>query len=294
LRVLVTGALGQVGSWVLERKPPEARATGLDRRGDPPLDIRSPEARARAGQADVAIHLAALIDVASSMADPAETFSVNVEGTRNLLRGMPRGSRFVFVSSAAVYGDAGEGAVREDHPAEPISPYGRSKLDAEAAVRDLAADRGLAWVVVRPFNIYSSRQDLASPYAGVITAFMRAAFLGKPLRIDGDGLQTRDFVHAGDVADFLWLAARSPDAVGGTFNVATGTSITVLDLAAAVQRVCGVTRPLQPAPPRPGDIRYSRADVGRALALGWRPRTSLEQGLAETASGLRRRLAGGA
>jgi UDP-glucose 4-epimerase len=292
LRVLVTGASGQVGSWVLERKPSDAAASGLDRRGDLSVDIRSPEATAAAGDADVVIHLAALIDVASSMADPEETFSVNVEGTRNLLRGMRRGSRFVLASSAAVYGDAGEGAVREDHPAHPISPYGRSKLEAEAAVRDLAADRRLEWVVVRPFNIYSSKQDLASPYAGVITAFMRAAFLGKPLRIDGDGLQTRDFVHASDVADFLWLAARSPKAAGGTFNVATGTSITVLDLAAAVQKACGVARPLQPAPPRPGDIRYSRADVGRARGLGWTARTSLEEGLAETAGGLRQRLAG--
>lgn len=290
MRVLLTGSQGQLGSWVRDAAPGGARLAPLDLRHGDPVDIRTPRAAAMAREADVVLHLAALIDVAASTADPAETMSVNVEGTRNLVAAAPRGSRFVLVSSAAVYGDAGQEAISEEVLPRPISPYGRSKLEAEAVVRDIATDRGIDWVIVRPFNLYSSRQDPRSPYAGVITAFIRAAYAGKPFRIDGDGRQTRDFIHASDVAAFLWVSAQAPAAVGQTFNVATGASITILELAAAVQRACGVAVPLQPAPPRPGDIRFSHADVRRARALGWSHRISLDEGLRETADGMRPRV----
>ncbi|HJQ93521.1 MAG TPA: NAD-dependent epimerase/dehydratase family protein [Candidatus Thermoplasmatota archaeon] len=290
MRVLVTGSEGQVGSWVRSVQPADAAVQPLDLKGEPRVDVRSPEALALAAKADVVLHLAALIDVAASVEDPEETHDVNVEGTANLLRGCRRGARFVLVSSAAVYGDAGDRAVGEGQPCHPMSPYGASKLEAERRVREDGEARGVDWCVVRPFNIYSGSQDLSSPYAGVITAFMEACFTGQPLRIDGDGQQTRDFIHASDVAAFLWMAARDPRLVGGTFNVATGTSLPVLDLASQVMACCGVRLPLRFAPPRTGDIRHSRASVARAAELGWTPRVPLDEGLRETASGLRQRL----
>ncbi|MFA5944461.1 MAG: NAD-dependent epimerase/dehydratase family protein [Candidatus Thermoplasmatota archaeon] len=290
MRVLVTGSRGHLASWVLDTIPAGAHVVGLDIKNGPEEDVRGKHAAAMAADADVILHLAALIDVAASVRDPETTRSVNVEGTRNLLESVRPGSLFIFVSSAAVYGDAGLRPIGESVALQPSSPYGESKADGERLVADMAKTRGFRAVVVRPFNLYSGRQDPANPYSGVITRFMRACLNEQPIMIHGDGQQTRDFIHASDVASFLWVCARDPRATGQTFNVGSGDGITILDLALMVQQVALVEVPIEHGPARDGDIRHSQADVTRALSLGWRPRVPLREGLGETLKGLKDRL----
>ena len=285
MRVLVTGSEGQVGWWVRRAVPAGVDLVGLDLKAADPIDVRSAQAAAMAKEADAVLHLAALIDVQASLRDAAQTMSVNVEGTKNLLDAMRPGTRFVFVSSAAVYGDAGAAPVKEDAPLVPISPYGDSKVQGEALVRAAAERRGFDWCIVRPFNIYSSRQDPQSPYTGVVTKFLQAARAGHTLTIHGDGRQTRDFVHARDIADLLWLAVRSPKARSRVINAATGHSVTVRELAEQVLVATGSRSGVAHGPARPGDIVHSAADVAVAHALGWSSRVALSEGLTEVLSG---------
>lgn len=290
MRVLLTGSRGHLASWVTDRAPPGAELKGLDIKNGLDEDVRGPLAARMAAQADVVLHLAALIDVAASVLDPGPTMSVNVEGTRNLAESARPGSLFVFVSSAAVYGDPIHQPVRETEPLRPTSPYGESKVQGEALVAEAAHRRGFRFVVVRPFNFYSGRQDPSNPYSGVITHFVRSCLDGKPLRIHGDGLQTRDFVHASDVADLLWTCATDERASGRFLNAGSGHAMTILALAKAVQSAVRTAVPVQHGPPRAGDIRHSCADIAEARSLGWRPRVPLDDGLRETVPGLRGRL----
>ncbi len=286
MRVVVTGHRGQMGWWVRRRAPPQAQIDGIDLLGKTPLDIRDPQAPRLVEGADAVIHLAALIDVVASVEDPGPTLSTNVEGTRNLVSGLRDGARFVFVSTAAVYGNDAVPPVREDSPLAPLSPYGESKLEGERIVAAAAGAAGATHAVVRPFNIYSSRQDPASPYTGVITKFIDLARRGEPLRIFGDGSQTRDFVHAVDVADLLWACATQPEAAGGTFNAGTGRSITIAELANTILDVTDSSSDLVFEPPREGEVEHSTADISQArTVLGWEPRIDLRRGLEEVISG---------
>ncbi len=282
MRVVVTGHCGQMGWWVRERAPGEASLDGIDIAAADPADIRDPAVSRRVAAADATIHLAALIDVVASMRDPGPTLSTNVDGTRNLLAGLRRDSRFVFVSTAAVYGDDVQPPVAEDARLAPLSPYGSSKMEGERLVAEAAAGAGASWAVVRPFNIYSSRQDPTSPYTGVITKFIDLAQRGEPLRIFGDGSQTRDFVHAVDVADLLWSCARRPEAANQVFNAGTGRSTTIAQLAHTVVDLTDSSSDIVYEPAREGEVQHSTADITSARrALGWEPRVGLRRGLEE-------------
>ncbi len=285
MRVAVTGHRGQMGWWVRQRAPKSAELDGIDIVAEEPLDIRDAEAPGRVAAADGVIHLAALIDVVASMKDPGPTMSTNVDGTRNLLGGLGEGGRFVFVSTAAVYGDDVTPPVAEDDRLAPLSPYGVSKLEGEHLVASGAAAAGATWSVVRPFNIYSSRQDPTSPYTGVITKFIDLARRGEDLRIFGDGTQTRDFVHAVDVADLLWECLRRPEAAGQVFNAGTGRSTTVVELADIILDLTDSSSDLRFEAAREGEVQHSTADISRARRLlGWAPRVELRRGLEEVIS----------
>jgi len=168
---------------------------------------------------DVVFHEAALVDVALSVENPVLFNEVNVVGTLNLLKACVDSGvkRFVFASSAAVYGDSRPAEKREDMLPEPISPYGVSKLAAESYVQVFNELYGLETVCLRCFNVYGSRQGLASSYSGVITAFISRLLKGEPPVIHGDGKQTRDFVHVDDVVSANMLALQSKNGVGWSF-----------------------------------------------------------------------------
>jgi UDP-glucose 4-epimerase len=204
---------------------------------------------------------------------------VNVDGTLNVFEEARRvGARVVLASSAAIYGAPDEVPISEDDPVAPRSPYGLDKatVDRYAALYHDLYD--LPTVRVRPFNAYGPRQT-AGDYCGVISVFLEQAVSGDPITVEGDGTQTRDFVHVRDLTRAFRLAATT-DHVGEAFNVGTGTSVTIRELAELVKTVTGSDSEIVHVDPRDGDIEHSRADITRAESLlGYRPRIGLERGL---------------
>ena len=250
-------------------------------------DVRDREAvRGVVRGASRIFHLAAVVSVVGSVEDPLETHEVNTTGTLNvLMAARDEGvERVVLSSSSAVYGEAGE-RVDESASAVPPSPYGASKLSAEAAVAAFHGSYGMQAVSLRYFNVFGPRQDPASEYAAVIPRFIQATLVGKPVTIYGDGEQSRDFVFVEDVCRANVLASEAPaEAWGRPFNVATGESRTVNELLREIQEAVGreTVEPLR-EPPRPGEIRTSAADPSAATrALGFRAERTFREGLERT------------
>ncbi|MDD1776203.1 MAG: NAD-dependent epimerase/dehydratase family protein [Candidatus Methanomethylicus sp.] len=230
---------------------------------------------------DSVIHLAAKTSVAESVEKPAEYYRVNVTGSFNVMKACVDASikRFVYTSSAAVYGNPAELPLKETSPASPLSPYGASKLAPEFFSAAFTRSYGLEAVVLRLFNVYGPNQT-NNDYSGVITKFLERLREGKAPVIQGTGLQSRDFIHIKDVLNAITLAIERPGIGGETFNVASGNPITVEGLANLMISLSG--KPLKPthAPIRPADIMYSYADIEKAKKfLGFVPNISLEEGL---------------
>jgi UDP-glucose 4-epimerase len=228
-------------------------------------------------------HLAAQIDVRRSVIDPVEDASINVLGTVNVLTAAREAGaeRVVFASSGgAVYGDGASIPAMEKHKRRPASPYGISKLIVEEYFQFFAEAYGIDFVALGPANVYGPRQD---PHGegGVVAIFARAMLDGRPIRIYGDGSQTRDYVYVEDVVDAF---VRAAERGGGRFlNIGTGRETSVLELVEALVPITGYRRKPDFAPALPGDVARSCLDPSRAKrALGWEPWTSLERGLALT------------
>lgn len=179
------------------------------------------------GGIDAIIHLAAIASVPYSIKNPVLTNDVNVDGTLNLLRASVKNNveKFLFVSSCAVYGDPEYLPVDEKHPLHPLSPYAASKIVAEHYCRTFNKTYGLKTVILRPFNVYGSRQREEDSYCGVITTFMKNLIYGKSLTIYGDGEQTRDFIHVEDISEAFLLALKKEKISSETFNVGSGRDL---------------------------------------------------------------------
>ena len=295
---LVTGGAGFIGSHSVDRLLAEgARVRVLDDLSSgkrenlpaahPDLEVRIGDIRNEAAVADAmsggithVLHLAAQVSVAVSCERPVDSASRNVEGFLRVLDAARRAGirRFVYASSAAVYGTPEHLPLTEDSPVAPLSPYGLEKSvdDQYAALyRQL---HGISSLGMRYFNVYGPRQDPRSPYSGVISVFADRLRRGEALTINGDGGQTRDFIYVGDVAraNFAALTGKTE----GVCNVATGASATLLDLAIALAEAAGRTPELRFAPPRAGDIRHSAAaGVAMREELGIRDTCALADGL---------------
>lgn len=241
------------------------------------------------------LHLAAIPSVSRSVSDPATTQAVNVEGTLRLLEAARAQcvSRIVLYSSSSVYGESPELPKRESMRPQPISPYGASKLAAEALASAWARSYGMSIVALRPFNVYGPRQDPASEYAAVVPRFVTALLQGRPGTIYGDGSQTRDFTYVDDMVDATVRAARWEGGSGEVFNVSGGARTSVLELYAAIERAVGVRLPPVHAPVRTGDILHSHADGSAASAFGYTPRVALGEGIGRTVEWFRASLAAG-
>lgn len=235
--------------------------------------------------ADFVLHHAAVISVPYSLDHPQHTHAVNVTGTLNVLVASHEAGirRVIFASSSAVYGDNDRPLQSEGDPLAPISPYGVTKMMGEQYMQMFYRLYGLETVCFRYFNVFGARQDPSSAYAAVIPKFIAKMKYGEAPTIFGTGEATRDFTHIDNIVHANILATTAPDVAGGIFNIATGMRVSVNVLCHTLNQILGAS--IQPiyAPPRPGDILHSCADVRLARAtFNFSPLVDFETGLRRT------------
>jgi UDP-glucose 4-epimerase len=296
VRALVTGGAGFIGShvadalvergddvWVLDNlasgKPENVGEGALlieaDIRDAAAVDRAFAEARP-----EICFHLAAQADVRVSIAQPAFDAEVNLIGTVNVLEAARQaGAQVVFSSTGgAIYGEC-EAPADEDSPRLPLAPYGASKLAGEEYLATWSRLYGAGHVALRYGNVYGPRQDPHGE-AGVVAIFFGRIANGQELHIFGDGRQTRDYIFVADVVAATLAAGSGP---AGVYNIGTGIETSVLELADGCKRASGVDAEVAFDPPRLGELGRSVLDPARAEeALGWRPATSLDEGLEAT------------
>jgi UDP-glucose 4-epimerase len=246
-------------------------------------DVRDRDAvdRAVAG-ADVVLHLAASVGNTRSIEHPLLDSEINVLGTLTVLEAARRHGvrKLVFSSSAGIFGELKTLPIAENHPVEPDTPYGASKLGAEKLCLAYAKLYPIECVCLRYFNVYGVNQRYDA-YGNVIPIFAHRMLRELPVTIHGDGEQTRDFVNVRDVAEANYGAAMSRG-VSGAFNIASGTRVTISALVALMAEAGGLTPRVEHGPPRPGDVRHSLADISQARArIGFDPGVELGAGLTE-------------
>ena len=231
---------------------------------------------------DYVLHNAALSSVVESMQNPEKYRAVNVGGMENILQAaMEAGvKKFVFASSAAVYGDAGKRVAKEGEEGKPLSVYAETKWENEQQAKRYAA-KGLDVYGLRYFNVYGKRQRHDSPYSAVIPNFMDKLLKGVPARINGDGLQTRDFVYVADVVQANLKACLADRKYAGeAFNIGCGGEISVLELYQTIAATVGSEKEPVYGPAIEGDIRYSCADIQKAKKiLDYQPEYSFAEGI---------------
>ncbi|CAO3441349.1 dTDP-glucose 4,6-dehydratase [Azospirillum endophyticum] len=310
-RILVTGGAGFIGSnfvrWMLDRYP-DYRITVLDsltyaglKSNLPPFDPLSKDAPLSFWLGDVRnvgmvndlvaasdwiVHFAAETNVTRSIYDTTPFFETDVIGTQTVanavVRACGRVERFVHISTSEVYGSARAPLMDETHPLEPPSPYASAKCGADRLVYSYWETYGVPATIVRPFNNYGPQQHLEK----VLPRFITGCMLGEPLRVHGDGAAARDFVYVDDTCAAVDLILHAPIGAvqGEVFNVASGTSRTVLSIAEDVVRYMGYdSEQVVFVGDRPGQVVRHTGDWSKInRVLGWRPTRTWEQGLADT------------
>lgn len=237
---------------------------------------------------DVVFHLAAQINVRSSIDNPMKDAEVNMLGVISILEAMSRNGvkKIIFSSSAAVYGDPVFLPVSESHPLNPKSPYGLSKAGAEEYIKWYEKNKGIDYVILRYANVYGPRQG-AKGEAGVIFLFASLLLQKKTPIIFGDGKQTRDFVFVDDVVSANLLAAKSQSKYK-IFNIGTGTEITINELYEKLAWVSGFNPKPKKSPEVEGEIKRMVYDISLSYReLNWKPKVSLEKGLKSVVESLR-------
>lgn len=285
-KVLVTGGAGFIGSHLVEKLVSlGAEVTILDNFSSGNIanlknvltqvnmiysDVSQPHACLKATQnKSLVFHTAALVSVPQSISFPEICHKINVEGTRNILEGCHQNNvqTLVFSSSCAVYGNK-TGPCTEEDNLMPLSPYAQSKLDGETLCKEYAQDHGINAISLRYFNVYGDRQKINGDYAAVVAKFRHNLEINAPLTVFGSGTQTRDFIHVSEVVDANIKIAMQSDVAGNIFNVASGQSISILELIKKLETEVGkkaVEITFQPA--RSGDIVYSQANCKKLKQL---------------------------
>ena len=300
--VLITGGAGFIGSHLVDALLAKGYAVRVlddlstGKRSNLPLgnprveliegDVADAASVARAALGcQSVVHLAAVASVQASVDDPVKTHQSNFIGTLNVCEAMRQAGikRVIFASSAAIYGNNGEGdSISEDTPKAPLTPYASDKLAGEYYLDFYRRQHGLEPVVFRFFNIFGPRQDPSSPYSGVISIFAERAEKGLPISVFGDGEQTRDFFYVGDLAGILVQALEQPMVQEGAINVGLNATTSLNQLLAALSEVVGDLPEVTYLRARSGDIRHSRADNQRLVERFDMPApTPLRVGLAK-------------
>jgi UDP-glucose 4-epimerase len=286
VRVLVTGGAGFIGANLCARLTGDAgidsvvafddlssgSITNLDGSRAELLEgtvLDRDAVMAAVGPADVVVHLAARVSVEQSAADPLGTHEVNATGTLNILEAARRSKtrQVIIASSAAVYGDGDGAPAAETAPVAPRSAYGASKVAAEAYASAYHTSFGLGTLALRFFNVFGPLQRPDSGYAAVVPAFVTAAIGRRRVTVHGDGTQTRDFVYVGNVCAVIQDAIARGVSLPGPVNVASGTSVSLNDLLATLERLVGHPLEREFGPSRPGDVHDSRGDTGLLTRL---------------------------
>jgi UDP-glucose 4-epimerase len=298
VNVLVTGGAGFIGSHVVDRLVTAGHAVAIVDNLSAGRDLVHPAARFHRtdvrsprlatalaeSRPDAVVHLAAQMDVRRSVADPVLDASINILGTLNLLVCCQRAGvgRVVFASSGgAIYGDCDTIPTPETQPERPASPYGVAKLAAERYLAAWAGVSGATAIALRYANVYGPRQDPRGE-AGVVAIFSHRLLAGESCTVNGDGEQTRDYVHVDDVAEATILATQVAG-VSGSINIGSGVETSVNELYRRLAAAAGVAAAARHGPAKPGEQRRSALDASRAKRLlGWTPMTSLDHGLAST------------
>ena len=232
---------------------------------------------------DGIFHLAALVSVQRSIDDPRLNHQINVDGAFNILEAARIGRipKVVFASSAALYGNSYAPPHKESFPVDPLSPYAIGKYSSEVYSSVYTRLYGVNTVCLRFFNVYGPNQDPSSPYSGVISKFLDSVVHGDPCTIFGDGEQTRDFVYVLDVVQALTLSMDKN--VHGVFNVGTGETTSINELAEGIIRISGKAVKIFHREAREGEVRHSCADISKVRTeLGFNPEYALADGLRET------------
>jgi len=218
---------------------------------------------------DAVVHLAARPSVPRSLQDPGATHEANATGTLRVLEAAAEGTKphVLVASSSSVYGANNRLPANEDLRPMPLSPYAASKLAAEAYALAFSQSYGVPILTFRFFNVFGPLQRPDHDYAAVVPAFVSAALSGSPLRIHGDGSQTRDFTFVGSVVGILLEALRRQTTAPGPVNLAFGGRTSVLGLAELIQGVLRRPLQLEHVEPRAGDVRHSQADTTRLRQL---------------------------
>lgn len=238
---------------------------------------------------DGCFHLAAIASVQRSNEEWVRTHQVNLTGSVNVFEAAREGKLpVVYASSAAVYGDNPNMPLVEEADRLLITAYGADKFGSELHGRVASMAHGIPTVGLRFFNVYGPRQDPSSPYSGVISIFMDRIMSGQSLSIFGDGLQTRDFVYVADVVRFLMASMEQASDTPKVFNVCTGTSVTINELADTLVDITGNAVEISHLDARKGDIRISLGNPEKAAAeLGIRAENNLREGLGKLVDSVR-------
>lgn len=234
------------------------------------------------GHFDYIYYLAAVSSVADSVVRPLETHKVNQESVLDTLeyirvKKLPL-ERFLFTSSAAVYGNLPDFPKQESSHVQPLTPYAVDKYAAERFTIDYGNLYDLPTVAVRFFNVYGPRQNPESPYSGVLSIITECLKNDKPFTLYGDGSQTRDFVYVGDVVNALIKIATETEE-STVYNIANGGETTLLDVIHAYEKISGTELKINFKATRSGDITKSKADISKLKQTGFEPSWSLEDGL---------------
>jgi len=289
--ILITGGAGFIGSHLADALAVENEVHVLDNcsKGDPAVlpasvEFHQGDIRDRSlletlvSAVDIVYHQAAIVSIEDSLDRPTESHETNVGATVSLLDVARRfGTRVVFASSCAAYGDPTTLPVDEREPSTPLSPYAVDKLAADQYLQVYGRQYEFPTVALRYFNVYGPGQR--GDYSGVIDSFLERARAGEPLEVHGEGTQTRDFVHISDVVRANLAAGVTPH-TASAYNVGTGTETTILELAETVRELVDPSVEIIHTDPRPGDIARSRADLSAARQqLGYEPQVDLQTGV---------------
>ena len=265
--VLVTGGSGFIGTHLcslLHETGYTVFSLDINETSPKPWNVITADIRSfkMPPDIDVVIHLAAQISVPNSIEKPEETYSINVDGTANILKEAEKTgvSRIIFASSAAVYGDADLVPISESAPLLPQSPYAESKIQGETMLNNSK----ILTCSMRFFNVYGNGQAIVGGYAAVIPAFKKAINSEKPPRIFGDGSQIRDFIHVSDLVRIIEIAINSR-VLPSEVNIASGEETSLLELLSTLKS----HHPAMLNPvfekERMGDIHTSIADISMMI-----------------------------